>query len=107
MKKYIVFFGCICFMLLFQSCYCSTVCVGDMKKDEPAVCVNTIHNHKFIYGLVNSGKVTDGKIYVSDKKDYKFKHYRSFVDQVLSSITCGIYTPTTTKVYLPANARNE
>lgn len=89
---------------MLQSCYSSTVCVGNMKKDTPAVCVNTVHNPHFISGLVGSKDVA-GKDYVANYESYKVKHYRSFVDGLLSSITMGIYTPSTTKIYLPVDAR--
>ena len=86
-----------------QSCYNSTVCVGDMKPETPAVKVNTIHNPHFIYGLVGS-KDIKGNDYTAGQESYKVKHYRSFVDLLLSSLTAGIYTPTTTNVYLPIEA---
>lgn len=95
---------CVIATLMLQSCYSSTVCVGNMKPDDPAVCVNTIHNHHFIDGLVGSKNI-DGKNFVAGKENYKFKHYRSFVDGLLSYITGGIYTPSTTKVYLPVEKK--
>lgn len=104
MRKSIVMGCCVCAALMLQSCYCSTVCVGDMKKDDPAVCVNTIHNPHFLYGLVSSKNIA-AKEYVAGQEDYKVKHYWSFVDGLLSTLTGGIYTPTTTKVYLPAKAK--
>ena len=102
MKKIVFALSLVSIELLMQSCYCSTVCVGDMKPDDPAVCVNTVHNPHFIGGLVG-GKDIEGKDYVAGKQNYKFKKYHSFVDLLLGSITLGIYTPTTTKIYLPAS----
>lgn len=104
MKKSIVICCCICVALMLQSCYCSTVCVGNMKRDDPSVCVNTIHNSHFIDGLVGSNDIA-GKDYVAGQENYKVKHYRSFLDGLLSGITFGIYTPSTTKIYLPAEVK--
>ena len=36
MKKSLVIVCCGCATLMLQSCYCSTVCVGNMTKEEPA-----------------------------------------------------------------------
>lgn len=102
MKKLVIIACFACMAILFQSCYCSTVCVGDMKPEDPAICVNTVHNAHFIGGLVGSKDIA-GKDYVSGHESYKFKKYHSFVDLLLGSITLGIYTPTTTKIYLPAS----
>lgn len=104
MKKLVIIGCCVCATLILQSCYCSTVCVGNMKREDPSVCVNTVHNPHFLYGLVGSKDIA-GKDYVAGQENYKVKHYRSFVDGLLSSLTGGIYTPTTTKVYLPADVR--
>lgn len=105
MKRNIVLFGSVCVALLMQSCYNSTVCVGDMKKNEPAVCVNTVHNHHFISGLVGSSKI-EGNEYVNGQDSYKVKHFRSFTDLLLSGFTGGIYAPTTTKIYLPVEVKS-
>lgn len=73
-----------------------------MKKNTPAVKVNTVHNAHFIGGLIGSPTVR-GKDYVDGAKDYKVKHSITFVDYLLSGITLGIYTPSTTKFYVPIN----
>lgn len=103
MKKSVIIGCCACVALMLQSCYCSTVCVGNMQENDPAVCVNTVHNPHFVDGLVGSKDIA-GKDYVAGHESYKVKHYRSFVDGLLSGITMGIYTPTTTKFYLPLDA---
>lgn len=84
-----------------SSCQVSTVCVGEMKNDDPAVCVQTIHNSHFLGGLIGHKEISASE-YVSGKTDYKVEKSRSFVDGLLSSVTMGIYTPSTTKIYLPA-----
>ena len=71
-----------------------------MKPTEPAVAVGTVHNAHFINGLVGQ-KTVRGKNYVDGEANYKVKHYISFVDGLLSGITFGLYTPSTTKFYVP------
>lgn len=92
----------LCAVLTLSSCYNSSVCVGDMKKDDPAVKVNTVHNPHFLYGLIGHKKVEASK-YVGNAESYRVKRSQSFVDGLLSSITFGIYTPTTTTFYVPFN----
>jgi len=87
-------------VLLLSSCYSSTVCVGNMKPNTPAVKVNTVHNSHFFGGLIGEGKIR-GKDYVDGATDYKVKHQLTFLDYVISGVTLGIYTPSTTKFYVP------
>lgn len=103
MKKIYLAMGCVAFLMLLSSCYSSTVSMGDMKPTDPAVHVATAHEAHFIAGLVGSTK-RDAKNYVGDNKDYRIKQYQSFVDGLLGTITVGIYTPTTTKFFLPYGA---
>lgn len=88
---------------MFSSCYTSTISVGDMDVNDPAVKVNECHNPHFIYGLVSSNASKHkAKEYVKDASSYRIKTQQSFVDGLLSIITFGIYTPTTTTFYTPA-----
>lgn len=104
MKKNLLGISCLCSaVFLLSSCYSSTVCVGNIKKNDPAVKVNTVHNAHFIGGLVGS-PTKMGKDYVDGAKDYKVKHSMTFFDCLIGGITCGIYTPTTTKFYVPLKA---
>lgn len=104
MKKKLLGISCLCSAaFLLSSCYSSTVCVGDIKKNDPAVKVNTVHNSHFLYGLIGESKMR-GKNYVDGAKNYKVKHQITFVDGLLSSLTFGIYTPSTTKFYVPLKA---
>lgn len=95
--------GCMATALLLSSCYSSTVNMGDMKTTDPAVHVATAHDAHFIGGLVGSKKRI-AKDYVGDNKNYRVKQYTSFFDGLLGMLTAGIYTPTTTKFYLPYGA---
>jgi Bor protein. len=99
-RKTILGFSCMTTILLLSSCYSTTVSVGDMKTTDPAVEVATVHNAHFVDGLVNSVK-REAKDYVGENKSYRVKQYQSFVDGLLAGVTLGIYTPTTTKYYLP------
>lgn len=92
--------SCMVSAFMLSSCYSSTVSVGDMKATDPAVEVAKVHNAHFVDGLVNSVK-KEAKDYVGENKNYRVKQYQSFVDGLLAGVTLGIYTPTTTKYYLP------
>lgn len=85
---------------MMSSCYSSSVCVGNMRPNEAAIEVGKVHNTHLIEGLVGSPEVR-AKNYVNGEDSYKVKHYISFVDGLLRSITFGIYTPSTTKFYVP------
>lgn len=100
MKKVILGICMTCAVLTLESCYTSTVCVGNMKPETPSVKVNTKHNAHFIGGLIGEGKARS-KDYVEGAKDYKVTHQITFIDGLLSYLTLGIYTPSTTKFYVP------
>ena len=100
MKK--VFLGACLFSaaLMFESCYSSSVYYGDVTNDMPLKKVETRHNAHFFGGLIGEGKIRK-KYVLEGVKDYKVKHQITFTDGLLSYITAGIYTPSTTKFYLP------
>lgn len=89
-------------VVVLSSCYSTTTCVGTVKADDPAVQVNSVKNHHFLYALVNGGNtnIEDSK-YIGDIKNYKVKKSTTFVDGFLECITWGIYSPTTTTYYIP------
>lgn len=92
--------SCLTTILLLSSCYSSTFNVGELSSTEPVVEAATAHDAHFLGGLIGSTK-REAKDYVGDNKNYRVKQYQSFVDGLLGGITMGIYTPTTTKFYLP------
>jgi len=95
------------FALLLASCNATTICVGDMPPKNPAVCVQTLHSHHYLGGLISSkSKDIKGAEYVMGQDSYKVKNYHSFVDCLVSGITFFIYTPTSTKIYLPIKPKN-
>lgn len=104
MKKIYMLASLAFVILTFCSCSVSSVCVGNVKVDDPVVRVKTVHNSFFLDGLLGRKeiKATD---YTLGSDSYMVKNYRSFVDCVVGGVTFGIYTPTTTDIYLPANSQ--
>ncbi|MGI6242800.1 MAG: Bor family protein [Prevotella sp.] len=89
-------------VVTLSSCYSATTCVGTLKADDPAVEVNSVKNHHFLYGLIDGGNTKlEGSKYIGERKNYKVKKSTTFVDGLLEAITFGIYSPTTTAYYLP------
>jgi len=88
--------------ILLASCYNNKMYVGNIAKEEPIVQVQKIHNHHFIMGLVPGGntKLLIAK-YTKGFDNYVIKTNQSFLDGFLGGITWGIYTPTTTTIYIP------
>ena len=81
-----------CFM--FSSCYTYTSVVG---KGAHGTATISHKNHYLIDGLVPL-KTSDSKEMAGDAKDYSITTEHTFIDGLLSAITFGIYTPTTTTV---------
>lgn len=102
MKKMMMSALAICAVLLMQSCYTTSTYVGNAKPNRPMVKVQTVHNSHYIGGLIGNSKMR-AKDLVDGEKDYMMKHQVTFLDYVLSSVTLGIYTPSTTTYYVPFN----
>lgn len=100
LKQPTIVAGCLCTTLMLGSCYSTTVSVGDMQPTDPAVEVNTAHNGHFLGGIINATKVEDD-VYVGDNKNYLMKTYVSVGDAFISALSGGLFSPTTTKFYLP------
>lgn len=86
--------------LMMSSCYSSSVFYGSVTPDTPVKKVETRHNSHFFNGLIGEGKVRKKNV-LEGVKDYKVKHQITFLDGLLGGITGGIYTPSTTKFYIP------
>jgi hypothetical protein len=86
--------------MMLQSCYVQNVGVG-MSADAPAQQVAKVKNNYFIGGLIQPTK-DEAKNHVKNDKKFRMKTKITFWDGVLSSITFGIYTPSTTYYYEPA-----
>lgn len=97
MKKYITLLLCAWGAV---SCNTSRMLIGDVRPKEPMVEVSKEHNAHFIGGLVKTGK-TIAEEHVGTAENYAVVTRNGFGDLMLSMVTAGIYTPTTTKYYIP------
>ena len=91
MKKVAILFAV---AMLLTSCYSYTNVVGEGAKGNTQV---TQWNHYVIYGLAPVG-VSDSRAMANGAKDYTVHTRQSFVNGLVSAITFGIYTPSTTTV---------
>ncbi len=80
--------------MLLTSCYSYTSVVGEGAQGTDKV---QSWNHYVIYGLAPVG-VSDSKLMAGGAENYTVKTEQSFVNGLISAITFGIYTPTTTTV---------
>ena len=105
MKKLLI--ACIC-MVCLTSCFNTRMYVGNMQPDDPASEVNKQWNSHFVVGLVpgKDAKMKPETYLPSGQQDYMVHTYTSFVNGLLNVVTFGIYTPTTTKYYVPAGSGN-
>jgi hypothetical protein len=95
MKKYLLLVSVALFVsLTFTSCYVNTFNVGKGAQTNVSV---TKWNHYLIDGLVPL-EVSDPTKMAGGAADYTVTIKHSFVNGLLTSITFGIYTPTTTVV---------
>ena len=80
--------------VMLTSCFSYTTVVGKGAQGNK----ETVEwNHYLINGLAPV-KVSDAKVMAGDAKDYTVKVEQSFVNGLITGITFGIYTPTTTTV---------
>jgi len=79
---------------LFSSCYSYTTVVGEGAQGNTKV---SQWNHYLIAGLAPIN-ISDAKEMAGDTKNYTVKTEQSFVNGLISALTFGIYTPTTTTV---------
>lgn len=80
--------------MLLTSCYSYTSVVGEGAQGNSQT---TQWNHYVIYGLAPVG-VSNSKQMADGAKNYTVHTRQSFVNGLVSAITFGIYTPTTTTV---------
>jgi hypothetical protein len=80
--------------MLLSSCYSYTSVVGNGGTGQQKV---TKWNHYVVYGLAPVG-VSDSKQMAGSTPDYTVFTRQSFVNGLVSGLTFGIYTPTTTTV---------
>jgi hypothetical protein len=80
--------------LLTTSCYTLTYSVG---KGAPTGVEIKEKNHYLIFGLAPL-KTSDPVKMAAGATDYEVTISHTFIDGLLSAVTGGIYTPTTTKI---------
>jgi predicted small secreted protein len=80
--------------MLLTSCYSYTSVVGSGAQGASET---TQWNHYVIYGLAPVG-VSDSKQMADGAENYTVHTRQSFVNGLISAITFGIYTPSTTTV---------
>lgn len=80
--------------IVLSSCYSYTSVVG---KGAQGNSQTTKWNHYVIYGLAPVG-VSDSKQMADGAEDYTVHTRQSFLNGLVSSLTFGIYTPSTTTV---------
>ncbi len=95
MKKILsVLFIAFAMSILLSSCYTHKFVIGEGAKQGIEV---QEKNNFFMYGLI-PGNVSDPQKMAGGAKDFEVTEVMTFVDGLLSAITFGIYTPTTTIV---------
>ena len=104
MKKFFVSALVASSSLLVSSCYCDKMAVGNVSNDEPLVHVASERNHHFIGGLVVKHDKLEN--HLPGVRDYVVERKISFWDGFVTCITWGIYTPSTTKFYVPKSNPN-
>jgi hypothetical protein len=106
MSKLRLFAALLLVCFLATSCYTSRVFHGNVTDNTPQVEVASRKNHILLWGLLPlSSASQEAKNSVGDARNYTTKTTHTFVDGLLSSLTFGIYTPTTTKYLVPLNER--
>ncbi|GGB70955.1 hypothetical protein GCM10007424_08680 [Flavobacterium suaedae] len=80
--------------LLLTSCYTYTTVVGKGAQGNQTV---KKWNHYVVYGLAPVG-VSDAKEMAGGATDYTVTTEQSFVNGLVSALTFGLYSPTTTTV---------
>lgn len=80
--------------MLLTSCYSYTSVVGSGAQGNSET---TQWNHYVIYGLAPVG-VSDSNQMAGGAENYTVHTRQSFVNGLVSALTFGIYTPTTTTV---------
>ncbi|WP_460540251.1 Bor family protein [Echinicola sediminis] len=80
--------------MLLTSCYSYTSVVGAGAQGNRET---TEWNHYVVYGLAPVG-VSDSKHMADGAEDYSVHTRMTFVNGLVSALTFGLYTPTTTTV---------
>lgn len=90
-------------ILLLTSCNTVKSVHGDTNEYGNLVQVHKQKNNILFWGLLNTGNAIEVDRYVKNNINYVIKTQNTFVDGLLNIVTIGIYCPSTTKIYIPAN----
>ena len=93
-RNVIIFFMTIALATMMSSCYSHKFVIGDGPKTGVTV---SKKNSFLLYGLIPM-KVSDPQKMAGGAKDFQVTEVITFTDGLLSVITFGIYTPSTTRV---------
>ena len=85
--------------LSLSSCYCNKITIGTIDQDEELVHVASERNAHIFWGAIVTHE--KAKNYVLDVENYVIETKHTFGDMLAQWITGGIYSPTTTKYYVP------
>lgn len=88
-------------VFMMQSCVMRSYVNVGMDDETPSTCVHEIHHHHLFFGIFNIGSDEDMSRYIGGKESFRIRTCITFMDAVLTVITSGIYTPSTTQIYLP------
>lgn len=99
MKKIIL----ICIAFVATSCYRNSVYVGDMQVDEPKIEVITLWNDQYFWGSFGGGVDHKTKDFAEKYPNFMVETKIGALNYLVSFVTFGIYTPTTTTYYIPVN----
>ncbi len=105
MKKNIIRIATgVALVLTATSCYNTRMYHGNVNENTQLVEVDKKWNTHLLGGLVSlkSAKLTEQE-YNPGTENYMIKTNRNVWNSLISGITFGIYTPTQTKVYIPAS----
>lgn len=93
-------------ILTATSCYNTRMYHGNVNENTQVVEVEKKWNTHLLGGLVSlkSAKLTEQE-YHPGTENYMIKTNRNVWNTLISGVTFGIYTPTQTKVYVPASER--
>lgn len=89
---------------LLSSCYCDKIVIGNVKPSDELVHVQSVRNTHVIAGAIVSHE--KASTYMEGIKDYVIESKMTFGDLLIGGLTLGIYTPTTTKYYVPKTNPN-
>ncbi len=103
MRKFLPVVLCLCCAGL-TSCFRTNLYVSKARPEDPKIEVSKEpFNTHFVGGLIPGKNTTmTASEYVNDADSYVVQTSIGFLNGLIGGVTCGIYTPSQTKFYLPA-----